>query len=330
MQVPSFNTEFDRLFAFGIDPDSTKQPQDSASDWPGIEEVQAYNRRIREAVDQVAGHAPEELLHVAMEHRLMHAETFAYMLHNLSRDRRLPAQVAPPLTGAPVRSRMVSIPEGTVALGRRPEDGFGWDNEFQQHFVWLNPFAIGKYKVTNGEYLAYVEAGGTPSHFWEFQSGRWFFRGMFDDIPLPLTWPVYVTYDQAAKYAAWAGKRLPTEAEYARAAYVDGSRSDPFRDNYDCCGWDPVPVNAAPANPLGVVQMTGNGWEWTSTEFGPFPGFRPFPFYPGYSEPFFDGKHHVLKGASPRTAARLTRPSFRNWFRSSYPYVYATFRMAET
>ena len=76
-------------------------------------------------------------------------------------------------------------------------------------------------------------------------------------------------------------------------------------------------------------QLVGNGWEWTSTVFAPFPGFTPFPFYRNYSEPFFDGQHYVLKGASPRTAARLARPSFRNWFRPSYPYVYATFRLVE-
>ena len=88
-------------------------------------------------------------------------------------------------------------------------------------------------------------------------------------------------------------------------------------------------VNSAPPNALGVAQTTGNGFEWTSTVFGPFPGFQPFPFYPGYSKPFFDGQHYVLKGASPRTAVRLTRPSFRNWFRASYPYAYTTFRLAE-
>jgi formylglycine-generating enzyme required for sulfatase activity len=76
--------------------------------------------------------------------------------------------------------------------------------------------------------------------------------------------------------------------------------------------------------------MIGNGWEWTSTVFAPFPGFRTFSFYPNYSEPFFDGQHFVLKGASPRTAAKLTRSSFRNWFRPDYPYVYAAFRLAES
>jgi formylglycine-generating enzyme required for sulfatase activity len=76
----------------------------------------------------------------------------------------------------------------------------------------------------------------------------------------------------------------------------------------------------------GVHDLVGNGWEWTSTEFAPFPGFEPMPSYPEYSAEFFDGHHVVLKGASPATARELIRPSFRNWFRTNYPYVYAKFR----
>jgi len=76
--------------------------------------------------------------------------------------------------------------------------------------------------------------------------------------------------------------------------------------------------------------LVGNGWEWTSTVFAPFDGFRAAPSYPGYSANFFDGEHYVIKGGSPRTAARLLRRSFRNWFRPEYPYVYGTFRCIES
>jgi formylglycine-generating enzyme required for sulfatase activity len=145
---------------------------------------------------------------------------------------------------------------------------------------------------------------------------------MFEEIPLPLDWPVYVTHDEASAYAAWRGKRLATEAEWHRAAC-----SAPAGSNFDFRRWDPAPVTADDGPVQGPMQMASNGWEWTSTLFAPFPGFEPFPFYPNYSAPFFDGGHYVLKGASPRTAAILTRPSFRNWFRPSYPYLYATFRV---
>jgi formylglycine-generating enzyme required for sulfatase activity len=106
---------------------------------------------------------------------------------------------------------------------------------------------------------------------------------------------------------------------------------DESRDNFGLMRWDPVAVDAGFENANGrlPVQMTGNGWEWTRDVFGPFSGFEPHPAYPGYSADFFDGQHYVMKGASPRTAALLARPSFRNWFRPEYPYMYAGFRLVE-
>ena len=333
LDIPSFQANFDGLFAFGIDPDASGLPQDKPADWPSLEEIRAYNSRVRHTLDGVLGDVPQELLHVAIEHRLMHAETFAYMLHNLPFDRKIGPRTAPHKNGRRLEPVMVQIPGGKAVLGLPKGEAFGWDNEYQRHSIDVAPFALGKYKVTNGEYLAFVEAGAAAPPFWVSRSGRWFYRGMFEEIPLPLDWPVYVSQDQAAAYAAWAGKRLPTEAEYQLAAFGSGDETDlgldPARDNFDFHEWDPVPVNASRENKFGVVQLVGNGWEWTSTVFQPFPGFEPFSFYPGYSANFFDGQHYVMKGASQRTAAKLVRPTFRNWFRGSYPYAYATFRVAE-
>jgi len=153
---------------------------------------------------------------------------------------------------------------------------------------------------------------------------------------LPLDWPVYVSHAEASAFARWAGKSLPSEAQWHRAAYGEGHRREnlyPWGDaapgsaqgNFDFHRWDPVAVNAFPAgdSELGVSGMLGNGWEWTSTLFGPLPGFERFSFYPGYSADFFDGKHFVMKGGSARTAATMLRRSFRNWFQPRYQYVYA-------
>lgn len=98
--------------------------------------------------------------------------------------------------------------------------------------------------------------------------------------------------------------------------------------NFDFARWSPTPVNAFPESQsaFGVDGMVGNGWEWTATEFSPFPGFEPFPFYRGYSADFFDGKHFVMKGGSARTAASMLRRSFRNWFQPHYQYIYTGFR----
>ena len=340
--VEPFHPSLDRLFAFGIDPPVGQAPQDQPSDWPTLEEVRAYQRGVRDRVDAAIGRAPEQLLHVALEHRLMHAETLAYMLHNLPHEAKVPPRMEAVGAGAPPEIRFIEIPAGKATLGRRPEDGFGWDNEFHEHQADVPAFAISKYKVTNGEYLRFVQEGGSPPHFWARRNGEWFLKGMFGDIRLPLDWPVYVTHDQAAAYCAWAGKSLPTEAQYHRAAFgsaAGNERSFPWGEegpssghgNFDFAHWDPVPVTATPAgdSAFGVSQLAGNGWEWTSTVFEPFPGFERFPFYPGYSANFFDGSHYVIKGGSARTAAPLLRRSFRNWFRPDYPYVYAGFRTVE-
>jgi gamma-glutamyl hercynylcysteine S-oxide synthase len=218
------------------------------------------------------------------------------------------------------------------------------------------------HNVTNGEFLEFVEAGGYRSReLWPDEHWQWLqdneitqpafwttanttraWIGMFESIPLPLDWPVYVSHAEAVAYATWKGRRLPTEAEYHRAAFgtPEGREQSypwgeaapgPQHGNFDFACFDPVPVGSFPAgaSAWGVHDLVGNGWEWTSTVFAPFPGFQPMASYPEYSADFFDGQHYVMKGASPATARELVRRSFRNWFRPNYPYVYAGFRTVE-
>jgi formylglycine-generating enzyme required for sulfatase activity len=338
--IESFHSEFDKLFEFGIDPAEGNLPTDTESDWPSGDEVRSYNRRVREELDTSIERAPEPILRVAIEHRWMHAETLAYLLHNLPYKHKTSpgrgfhhAQLVEPA--------MIEIPAGEATLGQRPEE-FGWDNEFDQHVTRVPAFAIGKYKITNADYLRFVEAGAKPPFFWVKQDGAWFYRGMFQLFPLPGDWPVYVTQEEAEAYARWRGAALPAEAEFHRAVYGAPEGADrPYpwgheapsadRGNFDFARWDPLAVTANPAgdSAWGVSQLVGNGWEWTSTPFGPFPGFRTFDFYPRYSAAFFDDDHFVMKGGSPQTARCLLRRSFRNWFRRRYPYAYGTFRLVQ-
>ena len=334
--VPSFRPEFDRLFEFGIDPEPGRASADTEADWPSRDRVERYNRKARQIIDELLADTPEEILHVAIEHRLMHAETFAYLLHNLPHEEKVVPETTPSPSGPAPAAHWIEIPEGHAMLGRKRGDGFGWDNEFEEHAEPVAAFRLAKYKVVNGEYLEFVNSGATAPHYWVARSGQWLYRGMFQEVPLPLDWPVYVTHEQAIAYAQWRGKRLMSEAEFHCAA---GNGLYPWGDmpptaergNFDFERWDPVPANATPDGDSedGVSQLVGNGWEWTSTAFAPFAGFQAFPFYPGYSANFFDGRHYVLKGAAPRTAACLFRKSFRNWFRPNYPYVHASFRLAE-
>jgi gamma-glutamyl hercynylcysteine S-oxide synthase len=366
-----FHPKFDRLFAFGIDPVGGGLPSDQPTDWPPIPEVQKYVSRVRQALDvRLAavlpsdpagdGFAASTLLNVAIEHRLMHAETLAYMLHQLPLEAKIRQAPKSQRIASTVNPKMIEIPAGRATLGlARGAEKFGWDNEFEELSVEVPAFAIDQHKVTNSQFLAFVGAGGYDNRlywtdpdwnwktqqnitypvFWRQENGQWFWRTMFDQILLPLDWPVYVSHAEASAYARWADKQLPTEAQWHRAAYgTQEEKENPYPwgsaapdeklGNFAFEGWDPTPVDAFPhaQSAFGVADLIGNGWEWMSSLFTPFAGFEPFPFYRGYSADFFDGKHCVMKGGSPRTAACMLRRSFRNWFQPHYQYVYAGFR----
>jgi iron(II)-dependent oxidoreductase len=368
------NPRLDQLFSFGIDPTDGNLPSDAPSDWPAVEAVQNYAARVREKLDACLHDsalldpsrpllADGTLLHVAIEHRLMHAETLAYLLHQLPLHKKVPTVSTLDVATPAPAPYMVKIPLGTATLGQKRNGGsFGWDNEFEEHSVRVPEFAIDAYPVTNGQFLKFVRAGGYKTRslwaekdwawkesqgiyhpwFWVHLGDEWEYRAMFAQIPLPLAWPVFVSHAEASAYARWKGKLLPTEAQWHRAAYgtrTDQERSYPWGEeypqprhgNFDFQQWDPSSVGAHPdgASELGVQDLIGNGWEWTSTPFEPFPGFEPFPFYPGYSANFFDGLHFVMKGGSPRTASCMLRRPFRNWFQPHYLYIYATFRCVE-
>lgn len=318
--VPAFHPSFDRLFEFGIDPEPGALPLDAPGDWPGEVEIREYNFRTRQTIDRLMDNAPAEIVEAALEHRLMHAETLAYLLHNLPYEAKVLPVAQPHTASRNINNPMIDIPGGVATLGKHVDDVFGWDNEYSRHSVEVNAFRCSQYKITNGEYLQFVEAGAPAPHFWLSVNGEWFYRGMFQLLPLPLKSPVYVTQIEADAYAAWAGKTLLTEAQFHRIA----DTIPRAKGNYDFAHWDPVPVDQP-----GTSSLIGNGWELTRTPFAPFPGFVPLPFYPGYSADFFDNQHFVLKGASPRTAACFLRPSFRNWFRADYPYAYTAFRVVQ-
>jgi gamma-glutamyl hercynylcysteine S-oxide synthase len=374
--LTSEHPEYDRLFAFGIDPVDGGLPTDVPGDWPNIAQVERYNRLSRAALDEklqtadaaLGGFGEGTLLQVAIEHRLMHAETLAYLLHSLSPEKKIPREAAVADPAEAPRHRQVTIPEGIATLGQ--SRAFGWDNEFEEQRLEVPSFSIDVFPVTNAEYLKFVHAGGYEDsrywhpadwewrkreriehpHFWLTQSSslatdpdtQWKYRAMYGTIPLPPAWPVYVSHAEATAFAKWAGKKLPTEAQWHRAAYgtPEGTeRAYPWGNeapsakhgNFHHQRWDATAVNAHPAgeSAFGVSDLLGNGWEWTSTVFGPLPGFQAFPFYAGYSANFFDGHHFVMKGGSARTDACMLRRSFRNWFQPHYPHVYATFRCVE-
>jgi iron(II)-dependent oxidoreductase len=376
---PSIDVRLEAVFARGIDPhelDGSARGRvvDGQGGWPSRDDVQRFaaeaDRQVLDALEHGDIDRPghplldrAEAAFAILEHEAMHQETLLYMWHRLPLEqKRRPAGYRPMADGRVPRAEWIRIPRGRATLGlNRDEQVFGWDNEQPATAAEVPEFSIEQHDVTNAAFLEFVEAGGygnpqwwRPADwawveservrhplFWERHDDAWRWRGMFDLVPLPLSWPVYVSHAEASAYAKWRGARLPTEAEFQRAAYGEPSGAErrypwgdaaPTADHgaLDFSTWDQHPSGSHPPgrSAWGVEDLVGNGWEWTSTVFAPFAGFVATASYPEYSADFFDGEHFVMKGASPVTDRALVRPTFRNWFRARYPYVYATFRCA--
>lgn len=366
LKRPAKNPEWEQLFAFGIDPIDGQLPGDVPADWPSRDAIETWGRSLRADVDAVLAEQPlvdwlEQgwAVRMIIEHRQMHAETLAYLLHRVPHALKRGSEKLIGVDRPAPRNEWVPVPVGDAVLGRpRETEGFlGWDNEYGQHAVEVPAFRMQKFSVTNADFLRFIEAGGysnralwadadwawrekhqvTHPTFWVRDGAQWKWRAMFDDVPLPPSWPVWVSHAEASAYAKWVGKTLPTEAQWHRAAF--GSKSGlPWEapkpgvhGNFGNASFDPQPVDAHPEgrSAFGIEGLIGNGWQWTRTVFAPFEGFVALPFYEGYSQRFFDGEHFVIKGAGPRTALSFLRSSFRNWFQPHYPHVHAAFRCVE-
>jgi ergothioneine biosynthesis protein EgtB len=355
---PGIDERLERLFARGIDPEETHAGSTERFTWPERAQVRAFVEAADQMVIDALAHETLDVpghplldradaVYTILEHEAMHQETLLYMWHRLPHEKkRRPAAYRVTTGASQATSEDITISGGSVRLGARLGSiPFGWDNEFGETTVDVAPFSVARFNVTNGDFLEFVTSGGYSRPelwssadwawvqeqgmrhptFWEQAGDGWKWRGMFESLPLPLQWPVYVSHAEASAYARWRERRLLTEAEYQRLVtpYPSGG-------HYDFSGFEPEPVGTHPEGRSadGVEDLVGNGWEWTSTVFRPFPGFQASASYPEYSSDFFDESHYVMKGASPVTARELARPTFRNWFRPRYPYVYATFRLA--
>jgi ergothioneine biosynthesis protein EgtB len=304
------------------------------------------------------------IFEVAIEHELMHQETLQYLLQQMPFERkRRPHNLAPYVFDGAAENATVEVGGGPVVLGADFETlHFGWDNEFPAVAAEVSDFTIDRTPVRNADYLEFLEDGGYErpelwrpedwewrqriglEHpvFWTRDNGGWAYDTIFDRLALDRVsdWPVYTSHAEADAFCRWRGARLATEAEFHRAAYwtPDGElREFPWGDdppeerhgNFNFEHWAPTPVGhfSDGDSAWGVSELVGNGWEWTGTVFGPYPGFAAYIHsYPGYSADFFDGLHHVMLGASWATPKQLVRRSFRNWFQRHYPYQFAKFR----
>jgi len=276
-------------------------------------------------------------------HEDMHAEAFAYTRQTLG--------FPPPRSwreggeaGGGAASGDVEIEGGTYLLGARAGERFVFDNEKWAHEVQVPPFAMARCAVTNVEFAAFVNDGGYERREWwsgegwswreregalhpvywiRQDNGGWFHRFYDRVLPLPVEEPVvHVNWYEADAYCRWAGRRLPTEAEWELAA--SGATKE-ARLDAAALGCAPVDAYAAGDSQYGCRQMIGNVWEWTATDFMPYPGFVIDP-YKEYSQPWFGNDRKVLRGGCWVTRSRLIRRTWRNYFTKERRDVFAGLR----
>ncbi|HEU5447554.1 MAG TPA: ergothioneine biosynthesis protein EgtB [Acidimicrobiia bacterium] len=278
------------------------------------------------------------------QHEHQHDETMLATLQLMASP--YPHVAVPPPPGRPLPEREVLGPGGPFVMGTDLEP-FAYDNERPAHTVDVDDFSIDTAPVTNGEYLAFVEAGGYDDprlwsdagwghrlendleapQFWARQGGgTWSVKRYGQQIDLPLDEPVqHVCWYEADAYARFAGKRLPTEAEWEKAATGASAAAANLGQRH----FGPAPVGAYPdgASRYGAEQMLGDVWEWTSSDFTAYPGFTTFP-YKEYSEVFYGSDYKVLRGGSWATSPLVARSTFRNWDYPIRRQIFAGFRCA--
>ena len=342
---------------------------------PSLQHTLEYMRRVLDAVgEQLQGHAPSAqetyLTLLSILHEDMHGEALTYMRQTLSYP--APALGSSSVTAVPAAlgggplPGDVEVPGGLFSLGATPEQSFVFDNEKWAHTVHVAPFRIARAPVTNAEFAAFVDGGGYRQRdWWSYQGWVWrtktqtqhpqywqrdgqsWWQRHFDTlVPLAPHAPVgHVTWYEAEAYCQWAGRRLPTEAEWEMAASAeptpDGTgitrrkRRYPWGDepptpehaNLDARFLGCVDVGSFPAgdSAFGCRQMAGNVWEWTADAFYPFPGYLVDYPYREYSAPWF-GYRKVLKGGAWATRTRLAYNTYRNFFPPARYDVFAGFR----
>ena len=327
------------------------RPQRGLLTRPTVSEVLAYRRHVDDAIMRLFQTASrteraqfEAVAELGLHHEQQHQELILTDIkHAFSCNPLLPHYLPPVQTTAtpPQPLNWVAFAGGIIPIGH-PDDGFAFDNEGPRHLVLLRSYRLASRLITCGEYLAFMEDGGYRrpefwlSDGWATAQGQGWMAPLYwsrtDDCwemftlngvqPVRPDEPVvHVSFYEAAAYAAWAGKRLPTEFEWEGAAMsqrVAGNFLDPLR---------PHPKPATQAS--GIAQLYGDAWEWTRSSYEPYPGFRPFDGAAAeYNGKFMCGQM-VLRGGSAATSQRHIRPTYRNFFPPSARWQFSGIRLAE-
>lgn len=323
---------------------------------PTTDEIYAYRRSVDERIEQLLEHADDEqleelgfLLTTGVQHEQQHQELLVteikHILGSNADGLREPYGPLPEPAEAPPPPRgWVDLSAGLCEIGNL-EGGWAWDNELPVHKTWLDDFSLSTRLVTNREYLKFIDDGGYRQPllwlsngwaaasaggweaplYWHRRDGAWWSWTLGGDRPLDLDEPVaHVSFYEAEAFARWAGARLPTEREWEHGARTQGLAGDNFLETRR--------LHPARANgPAGALLQTGGDlWEWTSSHYEPYPGYRPFAGnLTEYNGKFMDNQR-VLRGGSCATPRHHLRASYRNFWPAPTRFQLTGIRLART
>lgn len=361
------NPRFESMFAIGVDEMSWDDMDDEHYDWPSVAEVKAYRDRVRAVVDKLIRTAPLSLpinwnhpwwtILMGIEHERIHLETSSVLIrqHALHYVKQHPAWEPCRVSGVAPQNTLLDIAAGKVSLGKdKSAEFYGWDNEYGRHEAVVPAFQASRFLVSNGEFAAFVGAGGyenetcwareglawkkfaQPAHpaFWVKAADGWRLRLMLEEVPMPWDWPAEVNYHEAKAFCNWKKEltglavRLPTEDEWVRLHDVADISEVPadapaaaniHLDHY---------ASSCPVNIFSQGQFydaSGNVWQWTETPIYPFEGFEAHPHYDDFTAPTFDTRHNLFKGGSWISCGNEALASARYAFRRHF-FQHAGFR----
>ncbi len=364
-----FNSYYE---GFGV---RIERPKRGTKSRPTVRETVAYRNHIDEQVLSLL-QSPEtvpnaqtllSLVRLGLEHEMQHQELLVYDIKHLLCD-QFDVSMKPLPEALSRVEGMAEIEGGLFTIGydrpgaNRSYD-FAFDNEKPAHQVFLQDYALDKTPVSNGDFLEFINDGGYQNFrwwfsegwttvngeqwrapmYWEQHDGEWMIRDFAGLHPAtsrkdePVS---HVSFFEASAYAKWAGKRLPTEAEWEKAACYDSRRNartafpwgdtDPTSGNanlFENGFWSVAPIGAFPegANAYGCQQMIGDVWEWTTSDYVPYPGFKSE--FDEYNDKWFVNQK-VLRGGSFATPQVHVRATYRNFFHAHERWMLSGFRCA--